>query len=194
MKIALICLLALTFAIASAIDKKQDCLPISDDLQTCIDALATPTVETFCDCRGPLIDYYNRCTAGVGTTETCEGMFRAETTPTGGRDRCRSGRGEEKCLNENVDSFDGVAKSKYFDKRRVTSRTPCICGRLSSSTTFSVTSSSAWSLHTTEAAPMGAGGSVGSGLASSKVLLFEGLCMRHNPLRAKGVVKIYHIM
>ena len=52
-------------------------------------------------------------------------------------------------LSEYVDSLDGVAKSRYFDKlnvlglaahtRPVTSGTPCDCGRRSSSATFSVT-------------------------------------------------------
>ena len=61
-------------------------------------------------------------------------------------------------LSKYVDSLDGVAKSRYFNKLKVlglaatddpyasgaavTSRTPCDYGRLSSSATFSVTSSS----------------------------------------------------
>ena len=48
--------------------------------------------------------------------------FRAEITPTGGKDRCRNvigGRGEDMPLSEYVDSLDGVAKSRYFDKLKV---------------------------------------------------------------------------
>ena len=71
MKIALICLLALTFTIANALDKKQlppaECLTIPDDVQNCITALAGSDKSTFCNnCKDALIDYYNTCTGGAG--------------------------------------------------------------------------------------------------------------------------------
>ena len=70
MKIALICLLALTFTNTNALDKKQlpppECLTISDSLQACLDALTSQNPSAFCGCRDTLIDYYNTCLNGIG--------------------------------------------------------------------------------------------------------------------------------
>ena len=66
MKTALIAgifLLALTYTITDALDKKQDICTISDELNACLDAAANFSIGTLCsgNCRSELTDYFKDC-------------------------------------------------------------------------------------------------------------------------------------
>ena len=75
MKTALIAgvfLLVLTFTIADALDKKQDCT-LTNELQECQTAAVNADVGAVCgDCRSALTTYLNNCAGGVGVDELNE--------------------------------------------------------------------------------------------------------------------------
>ena len=69
--IAGVFLLALTFTIVDALDKKQDVCPISGELEACFEAFTNGTtinVNALCTatCRSELTEYFRDCFGGAG--------------------------------------------------------------------------------------------------------------------------------
>ena len=62
-------LLALSFTIADALDKKQDeCINLTGEVTVCLEAGANINIDEFCSssCRSELTDYFNNCLDGAG--------------------------------------------------------------------------------------------------------------------------------
>ena len=61
-------LLALSFAIADVVDKKQDECNVTGEVAACLEAGTNVNIGEFCgsSCRTALTDYFNDCLDGAG--------------------------------------------------------------------------------------------------------------------------------